>query len=143
LRATFDIGDEYDDESIICKGGETDDLARRLNDHHKTYGKMPGVNLCLKWYNYIDPQYTSKAENDLLHIFGKMGYRFDHPKYKELLIFSHTDSKIVTKQFDHVSKQYIGHITEIAGKLKEMENQLKMSEIKHAYELLKKDPAGL
>jgi hypothetical protein len=49
LRVTLNISDEYDDEDIINKGGETIDLTRRIDEHNATYGKMPGANLCLKW----------------------------------------------------------------------------------------------
>ncbi|AVG46755.1 hypothetical protein [Acanthamoeba polyphaga mimivirus] len=45
LRTVLDIGDEYDDECIVAKGGETIDLTRRIGEHNKTYAKIPGVKL--------------------------------------------------------------------------------------------------
>lgn len=123
LRATLNIGDEYDDEDFVAKGGETDDLSRRFGEHNKTYGEMPGAKLHLKWYTYIDPQYTKKAETELFNILGKMGNRFTHTKFEEIIIFSKKDSKIITEQYNNISRKYLGHIKEIADKLKELENQ--------------------
>jgi hypothetical protein len=125
LRVTFKIDDKYDDNDIVCKGGETDDLTRRIDEHNKTYGEMPGANLCLKYYNYIDPQYTSKAETELFQVLNKMGYKFNHSKYDELIIFSKKDSKIITDQYANIAGKYIGHVKEISDKLKEAENQIK------------------
>ena len=139
LRVTLNIGDEYDDDMIVCKGGETEDLTRRINEHGATYGKISGANLCLKWYNYIDPQYTSKAESELLTIFGKMNYRFTHPKYNELIIFSKKDTKIITEQYTNISGKYIGHIKEITNKLKDLENHITLLKKENEIELIKKD----
>lgn len=137
LRATLNIDDEYDDDHLVAKGGETDDLSRRIGEHSSTYGKMPGANLCLKWYNYIDPIHTKKAENELFNLLGKMGHRFTHKKFEEIIIFSKKDAKIVMQQYDNIARKYIGHIKEIADKLKDMENQNKI--LQKDLELLQKD----
>lgn len=144
LRATLNIGDEYDDEDFVAKGGETDDLTRRIKEHQNTYGKMPGVNLCLKWYNYIDPLYTKMAEKELLAILKKTGHRFDHPKFDEIIIFSKKDEKLIIRQYENISKQYIGHIKELTDKLREVDNQYKLLQkdmeiMEKDKELLKKD----
>nr|WBF70252.1 hypothetical protein [Megavirus caiporensis] len=139
LRTVLDIDDEYDDECIVAKGGETIDLTRRIGEHNKTYGNMPGVHLSLKWYNYIDPQYTSKAETELFQVLEKMKYKFTHKKFKELIIFSNKDSKIIQNQFESIAKKYIGHIKEISDKLRDLENAMKISELEHANEKLKYD----
>jgi len=101
------------------------------------FDKLPGATLSLKWYNYIDPQYTSQAEKELFQTLGKMSFKLDHIKYKELLIFGKKDIKIVTQQYDNIARKYTGHIKELVDKLKDMELQLvkKDSEL----QLLKKD----
>jgi len=76
LRSSLHIGAEFDDDALVCKCGETDNLARRINEHQSTYGNIPSVHLYLKWYNYIDPLYKTKAETELLNIFEKLGYSF-------------------------------------------------------------------
>ncbi|ANB50177.1 hypothetical protein [Powai lake megavirus] len=110
LRATLKIDKKYHDDDIVCKGGETIDLTRRINEHNTTYGKLPGANLCLKWHNYIDPQYTSKAETELFMLLDKLGHKMDHPKYNELIIFP-KDKKagnFIIDQFKNVSNKYLG-----------------------------------
>ncbi|AEX62097.1 hypothetical protein c7_R1235 [Megavirus courdo7] len=139
LRTVLDIGDEYDDECIVAKGGETIDLTRRIGEHNKTYAKIPGAKLLLKWYNYIDPQYTSKAETELFQVLDKMKYKFNHKKFEELIIFSSKDSKIIQNQFESIAKKYIGHIKEISDKLRDLENAMKISELEHVNEKLKYD----
>uniref|UniRef100_A0A6G6ADZ3 Uncharacterized protein n=1 Tax=Borely moumouvirus TaxID=2712067 RepID=A0A6G6ADZ3_9VIRU len=87
LRVSLKIDKKYNDDDIVCKAGETIDLTRRINEHNSTYGKLPGANLCLKWYNYIDPQYTTKAETELFMFLDKLGHKLNHSKYDELIIF--------------------------------------------------------
>jgi hypothetical protein len=137
LRVTLNIGDEYDDNMLVCKGGETKDLERRMDEHKTTYGKMAGSKLCLKWYNYVDPQYTKKAESELFRVLEKMGHCYAHPKYKEIIIFSKADEKDVLEQYTNISRKYIGHIKEITDKLQDCEHQNEL--LKKDNELLKKD----
>jgi hypothetical protein len=137
LRVTLNIGEEYDDDMIVCKGGETNDLTRRMDELNETFGKMPGANLCLKWYNYIDPQYTSKAETELLQVMAKMNYKFTHPKYEELIIFSKKDIKIIIDQYTNISMKYIGHMRELTDKIKNLENHI--AHMKKDTEIIKKD----
>lgn len=148
LRKEFNIGDEYDDDDIVAKLGETDNLNRRIKEHISTYSKIPSTLLHLKWYNYIDPQYTTKAETDLFHILDKLGYKFDHPKHQELIIYPNIkkEIKVIEEQFTSVSQKYIGHIKDIADKLKDRENELKnrenelkITKLGHDKDLLKKD----
>ncbi|AVL93363.1 hypothetical protein mvi_3 [Megavirus vitis] len=135
LRATLKIDKKYHDDDIVCKGGETIDLTRRINEHNTTYGKLPGANLCLKWHNYIDPQYTSKAETELFMLLDKLGHKMDHSKYNELIIFP-KDKKagnFIIDQFKNVSNKYLGHVKVLADKIKELENEI--SELKYKNEI--------
>ncbi|AUV59039.1 hypothetical protein [Bandra megavirus] len=135
LRATLKIDKKYHDDDIVCKGGETIDLTRRINEHNITYGKLPGANLCLKWYNYIDPQYTSKAETELFMLLDKLGHKMDHSKYNELIIFPR-DKKagnFIIDQFKNVSNKYLGHVKVLVDKIKELENEI--SELKYKNEI--------
>ncbi|AZL89711.1 MUTS family DNA-binding domain protein [Megavirus baoshan] len=135
LRATLKIDKKYHDDDIVCKGGETIDLTRRINEHNTTYGKLPGAILCLKWHNYIDPQYTSKAETELFMLLDKLGHKMDHPKYNELIIFP-KDKKagnFIIDQFKNVSNKYLGHVKVLVDKIKELENEI--SELKYKNEI--------
>ncbi|EJN40526.1 hypothetical protein lvs_R801 [Acanthamoeba polyphaga lentillevirus] len=139
LRVTLDIGEEYDDECIVAKGGETIDLTRRIDEHTESYGKMPGAKLLLKSYNYIDPQYTSKAETDLFQVLKKMNYIFKHPKYKEIIIYTKKESDLITKEFSKIARDYTGHIKEISDKLKCFENQYNIMKLEYEKEIANKE----
>ena len=156
LRVTLAINNEYDDDMIVFKGGETDNLVRKIDEHNSIYGKMPGASLYLKHYNYIDPQYIKKAESELLTVMGKMNFRFDHPKFKELLICSKKDIRIISEQYTNITRKYIGHpqyagilllslaqeqghLKDITNKLKDLENQIVIMKKDKEIELLKKD----
>ncbi|ANB51133.1 hypothetical protein [Powai lake megavirus] len=139
LRVTLDIGEEYDDECIVAKGGETIDLTRRIDEHTESYGKMPGAKLLLKCYNYIDPQYTSKAETDLFQVLKKMNYIFKHPKYKEIIIYTKKESDLITKEFGKIARDYTGHIKEISDKLKCFENQHNIMKLEYEKEITNKE----
>ncbi|AGD93058.1 hypothetical protein LBA_01140 [Megavirus lba] len=139
LRVTLDIGEEYDDECIVAKGGETIDLTRRIDEHTESYGKMPGAKLLLKCYNYIDPQYTSKAETDLFQVLKKMNYIFKHPKYKEIIIYTKKESDLITKEFGKIARDYTGHIKEISDKLKCFENKHNIMKLEYEKEMVNRE----
>ncbi|AVL94408.1 hypothetical protein ma894 [Moumouvirus australiensis] len=137
LRASLKIDKKYNDDDIVCKAGETIDLTRRINEHNSTYGKLPGANLCLKWYNYIDPQYTTKAETELFMFLDKLGHKMDHSKYDELIIFP-KDKKagnFIIDQFKNVSNKYTGHVKVLVEKIKELENEIEITKLKYQNEM--------
>ena len=98
---------------------------------------MPGVKVYLKWFNYIDPQYTSKGESDLFRIMGIMGFRFTHPKFEELLIVPQKDYKFVVEKYSNISNKYTGHLKELTEKIKDLDNQHEV--MKKESEIQKKD----
>lgn len=135
LRATLNLNSKYDDESIVAKIGESIDLKRRIDEHTESFRKIPGTNLCLRWYNYIDPQFTTKAEAELKDIFNKLGYIIEHPEHKEIIVYSKQDAKTVINQFDSICKKYIGHISEISNKLKDLNNEIENLKLLHKVEI--------
>jgi hypothetical protein len=150
LRNEFNISDEYDDDDVVAKIGETDNLKKCMDECINTCDKILNTSLYLKSYNYIDPQYISKAGSNLLSILDKMGYKLYHPKHKEFIIYPNTkkEIKIIEEQFESVSKKYIGHIKDISEKLKNLENELKtttlqnelkITKLQHSNELLQKE----
>nr|AEX63353.1 hypothetical protein mv_R1151 [Moumouvirus Monve] len=146
LRKTLKIGNDYDDEDIIGKYGMTKDLDRRTGEHNDTYGQLPGSDLRLTMFNFIDIQYLSQAESDLKLYMKDTGLKFNHNKYYELAIISKSMLKSVKKQYDLIGKSYIGHIKELTDKIKEKDNEIKLikkdydiMKMNHENELLKKD----
>ena len=106
LRKSMSIGNEYDDDSIVCKYGYSEDLARRMIEHIQKYEKIEGCTIRLLLYTYVDNSNMSSAENDLKDFveISNMGYEYD--KERELLIVKKEIIKTMKKQFDQISKVY-------------------------------------
>jgi hypothetical protein len=106
LRKSMSIGTEYDDDSIVCKYGYSEDLVRRMIEHIQKYEKIEGCTIRLLLYTYVDNSNMSSAENDLKDFveISNMGYEYD--KERELLIVKKEIIKTMKKQFDQISKVY-------------------------------------
>jgi hypothetical protein len=148
LRKSMNIGKEYYDDSIVAKFGMTIDLPRRTGEHMKTYSKIKGVDLKIKHHSYIDPQYISSAETDLKNFFNGLSIDFEFKNFDELIILPKRLNKVVNRQFELLSKSYMGHISELITRLKDKDHEIKIikyecdSKIKdniHENELLKKE----
>jgi hypothetical protein len=125
LRVPLEIDNKYADNLIVCKGGETNDIMRRTKEHESNYGTLPGSNMGLLWYNYIDPQYVTKAETEILQIMKQMNFLMEHKQHNELIVFSSKKELIkIQDQFDMVTKKYMGHVEELQKKLTELENKI-------------------
>ena len=57
-------------ESMNIPKDIPNDLEKRAYQHDKTFGQIKNVNLSLKYYAYIDPQYLSYSETDIKDYFG-------------------------------------------------------------------------
>lgn len=92
LRESMKISDKYNDKDIVCKYGKTVDLYSRTNQHGCNYGKIKGVNLSLKYYQYIDIEYLYKAEKGVKRCFYKNDGRkedmFSYNESIEIVIIS-------------------------------------------------------
>lgn len=137
LRKQFSIGKEYKDDDILAKYGMTIDIKRRAGEHERDYGKMKNVNLELVQYQHIDPQYVSSAETDLGDILKGLGLYFKHDEHKELIIFNKNNMKVIVKQYEQIGKAYIGHISELVTKIKDLERDIEMTKVKHENDILK------
>jgi len=135
LRSSMTIDHKYYDDSIVCKYGFTKDLSRRTVEHIDTFKSIPNCDLKLKFYGYVDPQYTSKAEIDIKQIINAFNINFNYKNYEELVIIPTELMKIIHKQYDQISKSYMGHISELITKIKELEDKYEKQELKHQLEL--------
>ena len=72
LRKSFQINNYFNDSDGIYKWGYTEDLDRRTKEHNRNFSKIKNTNLQLILFNYIDPQYLSKAESRIKNIFKGM-----------------------------------------------------------------------
>lgn len=141
LRNTFNIGSEYVDTSIVAKYGFTKDLVRRSEEHMKTYNVYTNVNLRLKYYSYIDPQYISKGETAIKDYFNglNLGFKPTYMKFKELVIIPKNMMTEISEKYDYIGKKYIGHNAELITKIKDTEYELEIQREKHTNNILCKD----
>jgi len=120
LRKTFNIDERYKD------------FERRSIEHQKDFSKLKNAKLELAHYNFVDKKYIFAAEADLKDTFNLMNFVLEHETYKEIIIFNKTLMPKIKKQYESISKSYVGHIAEAITRINELES-------KHANELLKKD----
>ena len=135
LRSSMNIDDSHNDNSIVCKYGFTKDLARRTSEHMKIYGKIKNVELKLKYYAYLDPQYISDGEKSIKDFAYDLDLCFEYEKYDELMILPTKFSKQIKEKYEYIRKKYAGHSEELQNKITQLENDIKYKD--HEIELLK------
>jgi hypothetical protein len=137
LRKSMDIDNKYKDDNVIGIYGFTKDLARRTNEHIRTYKNLEGCELKLKWYSYIDPQYMSNAESDVRSCMNALNSHLSYKNEKEIVILTKEYMKIVSDQYELASSKYMGHISELITRIKELETKIETERDRHKHELAK------
>ena len=135
LRESMNIDKKYADDSIVAKYGFTKNLARRTGEHITKYNKITNVDLKLKYYSYIDPQYMSNAETDIKDYMICFEIKFEFDKEDELVIIPKKLLKMVDKQYELIGKSYMGHISELITKNKDLDDKLIKQTLQHQTEL--------
>ena len=144
------VGDDFEDDEIICKYGFTNDLARRTKEHEKTFGKINKATLRLKYHTYVDNEYLSKAETVLSRYFDDIGCKLefsdedDIKRYKELIYVSKKYlNRNIKDQFESIGQKFCIKNKELVDKLKYLtiDYERKLEKMKYETEnkLLKKD----
>jgi|688.fasta_scaffold216641_2 hypothetical protein len=136
LRESMNIDNKYEDSSIVGKFGFTKDLSRRTGEHIKRYGEIKNSDLKLKHYSYIDPQYMSRAEKDIKDLMCAFGVRYNYKEEEELVIIPKNMIDIIGNQYEMIGKKYIGHISELINKIKELESRNEIIEERHKNEIM-------
>ena len=146
LRTSMNIDNKYADDAIVAKFGFTKDLSRRTGEHITKYTKIQNVNLKLKHYSYVDPQYMANAETDIKDIMMAFKIKFDFDNEDELVIIPKELMKMVERHYELIGKNYMGHISELITRIKELEDkyerqllthQIELEQVKHNLELSK------
>jgi hypothetical protein len=135
LRKSMNIDIKYRDESIVCKFGFTKDLGRRTAEHINKFNKIENVDLKLKYYSYIDPQYISEAENNIKLTMKGLNIYLDYEKEEELVVISKEFEQIVDDTYTLIGKKYMGHIAELITQMKNKDNEMHMNNMKHEMEV--------
>lgn len=135
LRQSMNIDTKYNDDSIVCKYGFTKDLSRRTGEHIDTFKKIENTELKLKYYAYMDPQFMSKGESDIRLFMNALNINFNYGTMEELVIIPKELMSLVHKQYEMISKNYMGHISELITKIKELEDKYEKQLLNHKYEI--------
>jgi hypothetical protein len=141
LRVSMSIDAKYEDDSIVFKYGFTKELKRRTAEHLKTFGEIAGVELRLKHYAYVDPQYLSKAESNIRTTITNMGVEFKYNNMEELFIIPKKSLGFIEEQYSLISSKYMGHSAELINRMRDMEAQhlRELTEERHKNELLERE----
>ena len=129
LRKSMNIDLKYPDDYLVCKYGQTKDLARRTSEHISFFNKIEGCDLALKYYSYIDPLYTYTAENDIKGAIDAFNCDFKYENMNELVIIESGQMIHVENAFANVSKKYMGHVSELLTQIKELKDNLEKKDI--------------
>jgi hypothetical protein len=135
LRDSMDIDESIPDNFIVAKYGMTKNLEQRTTQHLSDYGKMVNVDLKLKCYTYVDPQYITDAETDISDFFKNGNMMFKYQNRSELVLIDPSKIKKIEKQYNIIFKLYAGHIKDLMIRIKELENELLLIKVTHMHEL--------
>jgi hypothetical protein len=136
LRNSMKIDNIYLDDSIVAKFGFTKDLSRRAGEHIIKYNKIENVDLKLKYYSYIDPNYMSSAEIDIKDFMLAFKTKFIFENEDELVIIPKELMKMVERQYEFIGKSYMGYISELIIKIKDLQDKNEKQELNHQLELI-------
>ena len=135
LRASMNLDAKYSDDSIVGKYGFTKDLSRRTGEHIDTFKKIPNTELKLKYYSYMDPQYISKGESDIRSFMNGLKINTSYENMEELVVIPKELMSLVERQYEMIGRNYMGHISELVTRIKELEDKYEKELLNHKLEM--------
>eukprot|EP00960_Hanusia_phi_P052959 761771-Hanusia_phi.AAC.1 len=146
----MDIPGDLKDDLLVCKYGETCSLERRLSQHKNDFGQYKNVDLKVKFFSYIDAEYTKQAENDAKEYLKEEGHVLDFKKYKELIVLNKSRFRTIKLFYNELSDKYGGNMKCYQQKIETLqyqleeqqkfhEKELKLCEERHQHEMRKKE----
>lgn len=134
VRSIFSIPDTFKDDDVLIKFGLTNDLSRRMLEHDKTYGKVCGCDIRIKFHAYIDTMFLYEAEKEISDYFKNVEWDLKHDKYKELVCVPEIMlNNVVQKHFKSISTKYCSKIQELQVQLQRNKMALEEKENAHKY----------
>jgi hypothetical protein len=70
-------------------------------------------------------------------LFESLNIRLNYENSNELIIIPNTYNKIISEKYNHIGKKYLGHISELITKIKELEEINQKQELNYKIELQK------
>jgi AraC-like DNA-binding protein len=135
LRQIMNLDPKYSDDSFVCKYGFTKDLSRRTGEHIDTFKKIPNTELKLKYYSYMDPQYISKGESDIRLFMNGLKINTSYENMEELVVIPKELMPLVERQYEMIGRNYMGHISELVTRIKELEDKYEKELLNHKLEM--------
>jgi hypothetical protein len=110
LRETFGIPVDKPDDSTVYKFGFTEDLSRRVIELEKQYSKLQGVTMTLGTFYFVDPKYTSEAENKVRELCGAFEVRINKTVqgFNELVVLDEKQFTIVKDLYSKYGEHFAG-----------------------------------
>jgi hypothetical protein len=136
LCESMNIDEKYNDDDVLYKFGFTKNLPTRTQQHQKEYGSIKNVNLRLKRYAYVDPQYMAQGETCIKDYVKTLDIKLEYKNYDELIILPKNYEKQMEEKFTFVSQNYSGHNAELITKLKDKENEILLLNETHEKNIL-------
>jgi hypothetical protein len=150
LREAMSIGDSRPDSDCVYKFGKTNDLAKRTGQHVDKYGEIPGVNVRVVYYGYVDEDLATRAEGEIRRILHSHDMKFKYTGTRELVIISPNSLKDIKKDYDRVIELNRGTVAGLGASLEVMESkhaaaltkaEMSVKNAEHRAELLEKELA--
>jgi hypothetical protein len=139
LRQAMKIDMSFTDDMVICKYGYTANLSRQTTEYMKTFGKLNGVDLQLKFYSYIDPQYDTNAEIDIKDYFDVLDAKLEFQNNEEFVVIDTSLFKKIEKQYKQIASEYAGYVKELMTQLNKKDMEIELIKKDKEINLLKKD----
>uniref|UniRef100_A0A6C0I2N9 Bro-N domain-containing protein n=1 Tax=viral metagenome TaxID=1070528 RepID=A0A6C0I2N9_9ZZZZ len=110
LRETFGIPADKPDDLTVYKFGFTEDLSRRVIELEKQYSKLQGVTMTLGTFYFVDPKYTSEAENKVRELCGAFEVRINKTVqgFNELVVLDDKQFTIVKDLYSKYGEHFAG-----------------------------------
>jgi len=127
LRETFGIPADKPDDSTVYKFGFTEDLSRRVIELEKQYSKMKGVTMTLGTFYFVDPKYTSEAENKVRELCGAFEVRINKTVqgFNELVVLDDKQFTIVKDLYSKYGEHFAGATLALQKEISILKDALK------------------
>jgi hypothetical protein len=143
LRETFGISVDKPDDSTVYKFGFTEDLSRRVIELEKQYSKLQGVTITLGTFYFVDPKYTSEAENKVRELCGAFEVRINKTVqgFNELVVLDEKQFTIVKDLYSKYGEHFAGATLALQKEIAILKDALKECNmiIRHKDELHEKE----
>lgn len=125
---------QYSEDTLLYKFGNTDDLPRRSGEHERNFKKSFKIDhIELMTFSVIDPKYIVDAENSLKDYFKTN--KVDFQNTNELITLNKVEYDKTIKHYKLIKNSYIGCYMEMQDKINQLERKIK--DLQNEYNLTK------